>query len=199
MRVTACLLLGLTVLLRGSARAQNLETGLFFTYAFLEQIGSNDHEVGTSIAGFGGRVGWRLVRFVDAEGEVAVHPAAGVSGYKVQAFAGAKVGARFSRVGLFAKVRPGFLYFWKDPFGMRRAGATFVDTQWAHSVEPAIDVGGVFEYYAPNGVVVRFDLADTIVHYDSRRVFVSQREPLTEVGGFTTRNRQWSIGVGKRF
>jgi hypothetical protein len=198
MRAT-CLLLGLMVLLPASARAQRLETGLFFTYAFLEEIGSNDHAAGTSTAGLGGRVSWRLFPFVDAEGELAVHPTAGVSGYKVQGFAGAKVGARFNRVGLFAKVRPGFLYFSKDPFGVARSGAPFPATQWAHSLEPAMDVGGVFEYYASNGVVVRFDLADTIVRYDPRRVFVSQREPLGEVGGFTTRNRQWSLGVGKRF
>jgi hypothetical protein len=199
MRATIWLLLGFTVLLPASAQAQRLETGLFFTYAFLEQIGSNDHEVGTSIAGFGGRVGWRLFRFVDAEGELAVHPTAGVSGYKVQGFAGAKVGAQFRRIGLFAKIRPGFLYFSKDPFGVAQPGAPFPHTNWAHSVEPAMDVGAVVEYNAANGVVVRFDLADTIVHYESRPVFVSLREPMREVGGFTTRNRQWSIGVGKRF
>jgi hypothetical protein len=199
MRVTTCLLLGVTLLLPASARAQRLESGLFFTYAFLEDIGSNDHKAGTSIAGLGGRFGWHVLRFVDAEGELVVHPSAGVSGYKLQGFAGAKVGARIGRVGVFAKARPGFLYFSKDPFGVARGGATFPGTAWAHSLEPAMDVGGVIEYVASNGVVARFDLGDTIVHYDPRRVFVSQREPLREVGGFTTRNRQWSIGVGKRF
>ncbi len=199
MRATTCLLLGLTVLVPASARAQRLETGLFFTYAFLEQIGSNDHAAGTSTAGLGGRVAWRLLPFVDAEGELAVHPNAGVSGYKVQGFAGVKAGARFGRLGLFAKIRPGFLYFSKDPFGVGRRGATFVETDWAHSLEPAMDAGGVIEYVASSGVLVRFDLADTIVHYDTRRVFLSPREPLREVGGFTTRNRQWSIGVGRQF
>jgi hypothetical protein len=198
-KATTLLLLGITLLHPASACAQRLETGVFFTYAFLEEIGSNDHEVGTSTAGLGCRLAWRLLPFLDIDTEVAVHPTAGVSGYKVQGFAGAKVGGQFGRVGLFAKVRPGFLYFSKDPFGVGRRGATFPETVWAHSLEPAMDVGVVIEYFASHGVAVRFDLADTIVRYDSRRVFVSQREPLREVGGFTTRNRQWSIGLGKRF
>ena len=196
---TTCLLLGLIVLLPASARAQRLETGFFFTYAFLEEIGSNDHEVGTSTAGFGGRVAWHLLPFVDVDGELTVHPPAGFSGYRVQGFAGAKAGARVSRVGLFVKVRPGFLYFSKDPFGVGRRGAAFPETVWAHSLEPAMDIGGVIEYFASNAVIVRFDLGETIVHYEPRQVFFSVREPLREVGGFTTRNRQWSFGVGKRF
>jgi hypothetical protein len=199
MRATTCLLLGLTVLLPASAQAQRLETGCFFTDAFLEEIGSNDHEVGTSTAGFGGRVAWRLLPFVDADGELAVHPNAGVSGYRIQGFAGAKVGARWGRVGIFAKVRPGFLYFSKDPFGVGRRGATFPLTEWAHSLEPAMDVGGVIEYFAANGMVVRVDVAETIVHYESRQVFFSLSEPQRQVADFTTRNRQWSIGFGKRF
>jgi hypothetical protein len=75
----------------------------------------------------------------------------------------------------------------------------FYNTQWAHSLEPALDIGGVVEYYTPNGIVVRLDLADTVVRYDARSVFVSQREPARQVAGFTTRNRQWGVGVGKRF
>ena len=62
-----------------------------------------------------------------------------------------------------------------------------------------MDVGGVLECYLSNGLVVRFDLADTIVTYNAREVVVSAREPPRPVAGFTTRNRQWSLGVGKRF
>jgi hypothetical protein len=193
------LLAGVSVMVPSLAAAQQLETGVFFTYAFLEQVGSTDHRAGSTTGGLGGRIVWRALPFLDVEGELAGHPNAGVSGYKVQGFAGVKSGIRFSQLGVFVKVRPGFLYFSKDPFGVRRPDATFFEPHWAHSLEPAIDVGGVLEYYAPNNVVIRFDLADTIVRYSSRSVFGSQHEPPREIAAFTTRNRQWSFGVAKRF
>jgi hypothetical protein len=198
MRIATLLLAALS-LAPSLASAQRLETGVFFTLVRLEEIGSTDHDVGTTAGGLGARVVWRLLRHLDVDGEVAVHPNAGVSGYRIQGFLGVKAGVRFSRVGLFAKVRPGFLYFSKDPFGVGRQGDTFFKTQWAHSLDPAFDIGGVVEYYTPNGFVVRLDLADTVVRYEARSVFGSQREPSRQVAGFTTRNRQWSIGVGKRF
>jgi hypothetical protein len=199
MRLATLLLAALPLAVPSLASAQRLETGVFFTLVRLEEIGSTDHDVGTSAGGLGGRIVWSVLPHLDVDGEVAVHPNAGVSGYRIQGFLGAKAGVRFSRVGLFVKVRPGFLYFSKDPFGVGRQGVPFYNTQWAHSLEPAFDIGGVVEYYTPNGIVVRLDLADTVVRYEARSVFVSQREPARQVAGFTTRNRQWGVGVGKRF
>jgi hypothetical protein len=128
------------------ASAQRLEAGTFVTYAFLEEIGSHDHGVGTSTLGLGGRAVWHLVPFVDLDGEVAIHPNAGVQGYKMQGFLGGKAGIRFRHVGAFAKVRPGFLFFSKDPFGVGRRGAVFPRTDWARSLDTSIDDGGVLEY-----------------------------------------------------
>ena len=193
------LLAGLSLLLPPPAQAQRLEAGTFVTYAFLEEIGSTDHGVGTSTLGLGGRAVWHVVPFLDLDGEVAIHPNAGVQGYKLQGVLGAKAGIRWQRVGAFAKVRPGCLFFSKDPFGVGRPGAVFPRTDWAHSLDPAIDVGGVLEYYTPNGLIVRFDLGDTIVRYHPRTVTASQLEPPRPVGGLTTRNRQWSVGLAKRF
>jgi hypothetical protein len=198
-RVTGSLLVGLALGLSNAASAQQVEGGVFLTYAFLEQIGGNDHRAGTSTMGLGGRAVWHVLPFVDVEGEVAGHPNAGVQGYRIQGFAGAKAGFRFYHLGVFAKARPGFIYFSRDPFGVERPGRSFFEPAWADSLEPAIDLGGVLEYYAPNGVIIRFDLADTIVHYEPRSVFQSQHLPRRDVGGFTTRNRQWSFGVSKRF
>ncbi len=139
------LLLALPCLASAQSSERRLEVGAFLTHARLEEIGSTDHGTGTSTAGLGGRIGWRLLRHLDIDGEVAVHPNAGVSGYRVQGFLGARAGVRFGRVGLFAKVRPGFLYFSKDPFGVARPDSTLFDVRWAHSLEPALDVGGVVE------------------------------------------------------
>jgi len=67
MRMTA-LLVGLSVAVPSTAQAQRLEAGGFITYAFLEQIGSTDHGIGTSTLGLGGRAVWHVVRFVDLDG-----------------------------------------------------------------------------------------------------------------------------------
>lgn len=197
MRMTLCSLACLLVV-SSPARAQRVEAGAFVTYAFLEEIGSSDHGIGTSTLGIGGRAVWHLAPFVDIDGELAIHPNAGVQGYKVQGVLGAKAGVRWSRLGAFAKVRPGFLYFSKDPFGVGRPGV-FPRTDWARSLDPALDVGGVVEYYTTRGMIVRFDLGDTIVKYHARAVTVSHVEPPRQAAGFTTRNRQWSLGLAKRF
>ena len=193
------LLLPLPSLASAQPSEQRLEAGAFLTYARLEEIGSTDHGRGTSTGGLGGRIGWRVLPHLDIDGEVAVHPEAGVSGYRVQGFLGARTGVRFDRVGIFAKIRPGFLYFSKDPFGVAKPESTVFDVRWAQSLEPALDVGGVVEYYTTAGVIVRFDLGDTIVDYDARAASSSRLEPPRPVGGFTTRNRQWSLGVARRF
>lgn len=198
MTMTRILLTTVLLLHPSTARAQRLEAGGFVTYAVLERIGSTDHDDRMTTGGLGGRAVWHLVPFVDLEGELAIHPNAGVQGYKLEGFLGAKAGARFRRFGAFVKVRPGFLYFSKDPFGVGRPGATFPGTDWAHSLDPALDVGAVIEYYTPRQLIIRFDLGDTIVRYHPRTV-VSGLEPPRSVAGFTARNRQWSIGVGKRF
>jgi hypothetical protein len=179
--------------------APRLETGVFFTFAKLERIGTTDHGAGTSTAGLGGRIGWRLLRYVDADGELSVHPRAGVSGYRIQGFAGTKVGTWFGRLGVHAKARPGFLYFERDPFGVGAPGSTFPRSAWAGSLEPALDLGASIQYVTPRGLVVRFDAGETIVRYTSRTVVTSPLLPPIEQGGFTTRNRQWSVGLGRRF
>jgi hypothetical protein len=69
----------------------------------------------------------------------------------------------------------------------------------ADSLEPALDIGGVFEYDSSSGLVCRLDLGDTVVRYGARSVLVSQLAPRHSVAGFTTHNRQWSVGLGKRF
>ena len=196
MRIITIVLTGLSLSLPSEARAQRLEAGAFLTYASLEQIGSSDHRAGTSTAGLGGRVVWHFGPFVDLDGELAVHPNAGVQGYKLEGFVGAKVGVRTRWFGGFVKVRPGFLYFSKDPFGVSRPGAIFAR---ASSLDRALDIGGVIEYYTPGRLIVRFDLGETVVTYRPRVRIFSQFQPPEQVGGFTTRNPQWSIGLGKRF
>ena len=198
---TFLLLLGLAF--PALASAQNIEgrieAGPLFTYVFLEKIGTRDAGVGTGAGGVGGRLAYKVLPHVHVEAELAVHPNAGVSGSRVQGFFGATAGARFKKVGLFAKARPGFLYFSKDPFGVAEAGSTPFRSNWASSLDRSIDLGGVFKYYTSRGPILRFDLGDTIVHYEPRTVVVSQFEPPRAAGEFTTHNRQWSLGLSFPF
>jgi hypothetical protein len=171
------------------------EVGGLFTYVFLEKIGSSDYKAGTGAGGFGGRFVYSVLPYLDIDADLIVHPNGGVSGTRLQGLFGVKMGKRFSRVGLFAKARPGFLYFSKDPFGATEAGSTPFNTNWASSLDASMDLGGVVEFYSRRGPIFRFDLGDTIVSYESRNVVTSQLEPPRSAGGFTTHNRQWSLGV----
>jgi hypothetical protein len=183
------------MLFPAAAAAQDqprFEAGGLFTYVFLEKIGSSDYKAGTGAGGFGGRFVYRLFPYLDIDTDFIVHPNGGVSGSRLQGFFGVKAGKRFGRAGLFAKARPGFIYFSKDPFGATEAGSTPFNTMWASSTEASVDLGGVFEFYSRRGPIVRFDLGDTIISYGSRTVGTSPPQP---AGGFTTHNWQWSLGV----
>jgi hypothetical protein len=194
-----CFLLALPTLTAAQDAERRLEAGGLVTYVFLEQIGSGDYRAGTGASGLGGRLVYRMLPHLDLDGEVILHPNAGVSGHRVQGFAGVKAGHRFSKLGLFAKARPGFIYFAKDPFGVSRPGGTLLAAKWANSMEAAIDFGGVFEYYSSRGAIIRFDLADVVIRYEPRSVFISQFVAPIKAGDFTTHNRQWSLGFGFRF
>lgn len=69
----------------------------------------------------------------------------------------------------------------------------------AHSTEPNVDVGGVVEFYTRRGLILRLDIADSIVRYGRRTVHISDVLPAIQAGGFTAHNLQVSFGVGIRF
>jgi hypothetical protein len=194
-------------LLAASASAQTVtskvEGGVLFSGTFLREIGSSDAGIGTSAVGIGGRFVYRALPHVDFESDIILWPNnQATSGTWVESLSGVKAGQRFDKFGLFAKVRPGFMYFRKDPFGATKtssASASPLNTRWATSLEPALDLGGVIEYYTEKNLIVRFDLGDTLLHYGRRNVFQSQGQPSQERGGFTTNNWQGSLGIGFRF
>jgi hypothetical protein len=175
------------------------EAGGHMTYIFMRQIGTRDAGAGTDALGLGGRFTYRLSRYFDLEADMILHPNAGVSGHRVQGFFGGKVGYRFEKLGIFAKARPGFIYFSKDPFGRAEAGSTPLSPRPASSTDRSIDLGGVLEYYTARGLIVRFDLGDTIISYEPRTVVVSQLQPPINAGGFTTDNWQGGVGIGFRW
>src|SRR5262245_13652837 len=168
---------------------------------FLKEIGTTDHGIGTSALGFGGRFVYKVLPHVDLESEMIIWPNNQAStGTWIQGLFGPKLGERFERFGLFVKVRPGFIHFRKDPFGQAGSGgSTILGRNFAHTTDPLIDVGGVIEYYTTRGVILRFDLGDTIIKYGKRSVFVLPSLPPAERGGFRTDNWQGSFGLSFTF
>jgi len=184
----------------GQKTDPKFELGGLFTYGKLREIGSTDSGTGTDVGGLGVRFGYRIFRHLDLDTEFNFLPGnSATSGNHVQGFAGAKVGKRWTKGGVFLKVRPGFIRFSRDPFGVGKPGAVFLSHDRAASTEPALDLGGVVEYYTSRGFILRFDLGYDLVHYARRDVRSSPALPSFEAGGFTTHNWQGSVGVNFRF
>jgi hypothetical protein len=80
-----------------------------------------------------------------------------------------------------------------------KPGGSFPSHERASSTEVNLDVGGVVEYYTARGVILRFDLGDSVIRYAPRTVRISDFVPPLEAGGFTTHNWQGSFGVSFRF
>jgi hypothetical protein len=194
----------LLMVLPGIAQAQDMdqkyELGGLITYGLLREVGSRDAGPGTEVAGVGGRFGYRLDPYLTLESELNFLPGnSATSGNHLQGFAGVKAGKRWERGGIFLKVRPGFIWFSRDPFGVGKSGAPFLSHQRAASMEPAVDFGGVIEYYTRRGLTLRLDVGYDLIHYARREVRISPSLPGFGAGGFTTHNWQVSFGVSFRF
>jgi hypothetical protein len=179
---------------------QRYELGGLVTYTFLREIGTRDVGVGTDSGGLGGRLVYRAFPLLDFETEFNFLPGnSATSGNHLQGFFGVKTGKRWKQGGIFLKARPGFIHFRRDPFGVPKPGSSIFSTERATSTEPDIDLGGIVEYYTARGLILRFDLGDSMIHYARRTVRTSQFLPPFEAGGFTTHNWQGSFGISFRF
>jgi hypothetical protein len=120
------------------------------------------------------------------------------------------VGKRFEKWGIFAKGRPGVASFSRGGFNLVPAsgqpGVPF-GFEFNRVNSFAVDAGSVVEFYPSKRLVTRFDVGDTIIHFD-RRTFNSIMSdpsgttftffPIT-VPGKTTHNFQFMASVGFRF
>lgn len=166
--------------------------------------------------GFGGRIGYNITDFFAVEAEVNVFPRERRfdGGREIQGLFGVKLGRRFDKVGVFGKIRPGFLSSRAIEFRERSDIACisidppplgcFEETA-RRETELAFDIGGVVELYPTNRMIIRFDAGDTIVRFGQRR-FIALPLPFTGYTGIvttapseTTHNFQGSVGVGFRF
>jgi hypothetical protein len=149
--------------------------------------------------GVGGRVGYNVNRYVAVEAEFNYFPEKNFNEVaqdrREQFFAGVRVGKRWEKAGVFAKLRPGVMHFDEIPF-QTVCSATSCRERGENTL--ALDAGAVVEYYPTARTILRFDAGDTIVHFkeagptafSTSTVFTPRQ---------TTHNFQASVGFGFRF
>ena len=140
-------------------------------------------------SGVGGRVTFNLSDNIGIEGELNVFPQKRsnnltifplfIDSTRTQGLFGVKTGLRSEKLGIFGKLRPGFVRFGESGVV---PGQSF--TQFA------LDFGGVLELYPSRSVALRFDLGDTVIRFGSN---------FTGGSTFYSNNLQISTGVAFRF
>ena len=159
-------------------------------------------------AGFGGRVGYNVHRNVAVEAEFNYFPRDRFAegGRKVQGLFGVKAGKRFEHVGVYAKLRPGFVNFSRGDF-TRRPNVICIPTNISACFDSegttnfALDAGGVFELHTSKKTFVRLDAGDTMIRFGRRLAPIRTNNNvfIVEAEGETTHNFQGGVGVGFRF
>lgn len=145
--------------------------------------------VGEKPIGIGGRLGYNFNEYVAIDGQLNYFPENPQGNFgQTQGLLGVRAGVRVNkRIGVFAKVRPGFVRFGGDFFKVRNGGArNYFD----------LDVGGVLEFYPNSRVIVRVDYGDNIIMFGDDQI---NRATVAPVTPGTTHNLQASFGIGFRF
>ena len=129
-------------------------------------------------AGVGGRVTYNFNRSIAAEAEINFFPQRQIvlssfNSGAIQAQFGVKLGKRFEKFGLFAKVRPGFISvgdvdsITPDSVSVVNGIAT-LNFNRERTNFFTIDAGGVLELYPSPRTVVRFEAGDTVIRHPAR-------------------------------
>lgn len=150
---------------------------------------------------------------LEAEGNLFPHDARQRSfrngGRATQGLFGVKIGKRYERFGIFAKVRPGLISFTRGRFdivGNNDEVTIPIEVRTERATHFALDVGGVLEFYPSRRIVTRFDFGDTIIRYGDTTINTINGPvggpfvlvPVT-IPGETRHNFQFMGGVGFRF
>jgi hypothetical protein len=158
--------------------------------------------------GVGGRVNVGLSRWLSFDGEFSVYPNDNFTeggGFfpagdgltfkrrRLEGLAGVKIGWRNDRVGVFGKVRPGFVHLTNR--GVDCAGdvcALILVAVPEYKTEFAFDLGGIVEFYPTARTVARVDIGDLEIQHRSLLV------PM-QCSTCTTHNFSTRVGFGMRF
>jgi hypothetical protein len=151
--------------------------------------GIQESVLGESPVIAGGRVAVRAWRYIGGEVELSRYPVGGATSLfpATQALFGARIGGRIGGIGLYGKVRPGFMRFDQNLY------VPGLDTR------AVLDLGGVLEFYSRRHLAARIDFGDTVTCYGSDIVI----PPISGIGGDvipgTRQQFQWSLGVSGWF
>jgi hypothetical protein len=141
-------------------------------------------------AGAGGRITYNINDAFALEGEANFLPDKEdflfSGGRQTQFLFGLKSGQRGETVGIFGKLRPGFVQFNRYFVGENNpacSGFALPAECFGTKRNFALDVGGGFEYYPNRFTVIRFDFSNLIIRY------LGQTDNALQIG----------IGAGLRF
>ena len=146
--------------------------------------------------GIGVRFGYNFDRVISIEAEGNFFPSVneGELSSKAQFLAGLKAGIRTEHFGIYAKARPGLMYFGSIPF-QERCTLTCVDKTQTNF---AFDLGGVVEYYPSPRTIVRVDFGDTLVRFKTAGPTPGFNSSILTPAQ-TIHNFQFNVGLGWRF
>jgi hypothetical protein len=165
-------------------------------------------DFGSTSTGIGGRFTFNVAKWAALEAESNFFPQDDVrlpsttvefrvTHYRrrTDAFFGAKLGMRGERLGLFAKVRPGFTVLSErrgSPGCEGEVCALALLIRPEYRTEFALDLGGVLEFYPSRRFVARFELGDTVIRHRSTA-------PPCWGETCTSHNVSSKFGIGMRF
>jgi len=182
------------------------EVGGFFTSItlddFKDRVTPGFATGDSTVNGIGGRLSYNLNENFAIDGEASFFPSNHFgndeTGQKMQGFVGVKAGVRNKWAGVFAKARPGVMWFGEFTSRGSCTPTTFGSTCGvSHEKDFAMDLGGVVEFYPSERAIIRVDLGDTIVRYQDRTLGTFGN-PIFLNGGFKN-NFQASLGFSWRF
>ncbi|MGA7412705.1 MAG: hypothetical protein WBW33_19660 [Bryobacteraceae bacterium] len=136
-------------------------TGLQFSTMSLPQDRENCNSCRSFMNGVGYDFGYRFAKYAYLDTQMNWFPGSGSTGQNgsvVEGLFGVKAGYRWHSWGLFAQVRPGFMYYSK-------ALVTGSENDYASTTRFAGDVGGAIEYYAAKHSMLQLSVGTTLIHY----------------------------------
>jgi hypothetical protein len=155
------------------------ETSVVFSYLNLRELREGP-------GGVGGRVTFNVNDKISLEGEASYFPENPSGNFgETTGFFGVKAGKRVEKIGMFGKLRPGFINF----------GGRFFDLRLSKREFFALDVGGVVEFYPSPYVVLRLDFRDVVIPYGDAKYLLT----LVPKRLGTSHNLQQSFSIGMRF
>ncbi len=134
---------------QASSELPRFELGVQVTGLRLSALGENP-------AGIGGRFGYNFAQHLSLDAQLNHFPSNPSGNFgETQAMVGLKSGIREGKFGIFARGGVGVIHFGGGYFDQRLDRKDFF----------AADVGAVFEYYASRHIILRLDMADTIIPF----------------------------------